>query len=75
MLRGRLSRGFCPRLVRAGRRRRLICALFLDAIFYLLRTGCQWRLLPRDFPAWGTVLPLLPNMEEQRRDLRATRDL
>ena len=27
----------------------------LDAIFYLLRTGCQWRLLPRDFPAWGTV--------------------
>jgi putative transposase len=27
----------------------------LDTIFYLLRTGCQWRLLPRDFPAWGTV--------------------
>ncbi len=27
----------------------------LNAIFYLLRTGCQWRLLPREFPAWGTV--------------------
>src|SRR6188472_426331 len=27
----------------------------LDGIFYLLRTGCQWRLLPHDFPAWGTV--------------------
>ncbi len=27
----------------------------INAIFYLLRTGCQWRLLPRDFPAWGTV--------------------
>ena len=27
----------------------------LDAIFYLLRTGCQWRMLPHDFPAWGTV--------------------
>jgi len=26
-----------------------------NAIFYLLRTGCQWRLLPREFPAWGTV--------------------
>ena len=26
-----------------------------DAIFYLLRTGCQWRLLPREFPVWGTV--------------------
>ena len=27
----------------------------LNAIFYLLRTGCQWRLLPREFPVWGTV--------------------
>ena len=27
----------------------------LDAIFYLLRTGCQWRLLPREYPPWSTV--------------------
>ncbi len=27
----------------------------LNAIFYLLRTGCQWRRLPHDFPPWGTV--------------------
>jgi putative transposase len=27
----------------------------VNPIFYLLRTGCQWRLLPREFPAWGTV--------------------
>src|SRR5262245_42070133 len=27
----------------------------LNAVFYLLRTGCQWRLLPREFPPWGTV--------------------
>jgi putative transposase len=27
----------------------------LDAIFYLLKTGCQWRLLPHDFPRWPTV--------------------
>lgn len=27
----------------------------LDAIFYLLRTGCAWRYLPRDFPPWQTV--------------------
>lgn len=25
------------------------------AILYLLRTGCQWRQLPRDFPKWRTV--------------------
>lgn len=27
----------------------------LDAIFYILRTGRQWRQLPHDFPPWGTV--------------------
>jgi putative transposase len=27
----------------------------LNAIFYLLRPGCQWRLLLREFPVWGTV--------------------
>lgn len=27
----------------------------LDAIFYILRSGCSWRMLPHDFPPWGTV--------------------
>jgi putative transposase len=27
----------------------------VDAILYILRTGCQWRQLPHDFPPWGTV--------------------
>src|SRR5262245_31470815 len=27
----------------------------LDAIFYVLRTGCQWRFLPKDFPPKSTV--------------------
>ena len=27
----------------------------LDAVVYVLKTGCQWRLLPRDFPPWETV--------------------
>src|SRR5215208_899319 len=27
----------------------------LDAIFYILKSGCAWRLLPRDFPPWKTV--------------------
>jgi len=27
----------------------------LDAIFYLLRSGCAWRLLPHDFPPWKTL--------------------
>ena len=27
----------------------------LDAVFYILKSGCLWRLLPRDFPPWETV--------------------
>jgi transposase len=27
----------------------------LNAIRYLARTGCGWRMLPKDFPAWQTV--------------------
>jgi putative transposase len=27
----------------------------LNAVFYLLKSGCQWRLLPREFPPWKTV--------------------
>lgn len=26
-----------------------------DVIFYLLKTGCQWRMLPIDFAPWNTV--------------------
>lgn len=41
----------CP----GGRPRTTNIRAVINAIFYLLRTGCQWRLLPREFPAWGTV--------------------
>src|ERR687894_3163883 len=27
----------------------------LDAIFYVVKSGCPWRLLPHDFPPWSTV--------------------
>jgi putative transposase len=27
----------------------------LNAIFYIVRSGCPWRLLPHDFPPWKTV--------------------
>ena len=27
----------------------------LNGLFYLVRSGCQWRLLPHDFPPWSTV--------------------
>ena len=27
----------------------------IDAIFYVVRSGCSWRLLPHDFPPWRSV--------------------
>ena len=27
----------------------------LDAIVYVVRTGCQWRALPHEYPPWPTV--------------------
>ena len=27
----------------------------LDGIFYVLRGGCAWRMLPHDFPPWQSV--------------------
>jgi len=38
-----------------GRPRQTDTPEVLNAIFYLLRTGCAWRLLPHDFPPWQTV--------------------
>jgi putative transposase len=29
--------------------------LILDGIYYVVRSGCQWRLLPREYPPWQTV--------------------
>jgi putative transposase len=40
---------------KAGRPRTVEQRDLLDAIFYILRSGCPWRMLPHDFPPWGTV--------------------
>jgi putative transposase len=37
-----------------GRPRQADLREIINAIFYVLRTGCAWRLLPHDFPAWQT---------------------
>src|SRR3954449_7254063 len=38
-----------------GRRREADVREVVNAIFYLNRAGCPWRMLPRDFPPWRTV--------------------
>jgi putative transposase len=46
---------FLPAAKPGGRPRRVAPRDLLDAYWYLLRTGCAWRLLPHDFPPWQTV--------------------
>src|SRR5579884_443658 len=38
-----------------GRPRKTPLRDVVDAVFYVLRTGCQWRFLPKDFPPKSTV--------------------
>jgi putative transposase len=38
-----------------GRPRQTQLRAVLDAILYIARTGCQWRMLPKDFPPFTTV--------------------
>jgi putative transposase len=46
---------YLPTLKAEGRPRTHSLRDVLDAIFYVLKSGCQWRLLPHDFPPWSTV--------------------
>src|ERR1700758_5116477 len=44
-----------PAIKRLGRPRATELRNVLDAILYMARTGCQWRMLPKDFPPFTTV--------------------
>src|SRR4051794_25947567 len=55
MRRGRSIEPHLPAALSGGRRRTTNLRAGLNAIFYLLRTGRQWRLRPRAFPARSTV--------------------
>ena len=46
---------FIPPALPGGRPRSTEMREVLDAIFYILRGGCAWRLLPHEFPKWKTV--------------------
>src|SRR6266536_1767867 len=44
-----------PRRSKRGRPREVDLREIMNAIRYLVRTGCGWRMLPNDFPPWETV--------------------
>src|ERR687894_901895 len=44
-----------PAPSKRGRPRTHGSRAILHAVFYVLKSGCPWRLLPRDFPPWKSV--------------------
>ncbi len=40
---------------RFGRKRAVDLRQIINALCYLARSGCQWRMLPKEFPKWQTV--------------------
>jgi len=51
----RLLEPLLPPPARTGRPRRHRVRTIVNAILYMLRSGCAWRLLPADWPPWKTV--------------------
>ena len=44
-----------PKPCATGRPREWPMREILNGIFYVVRAGCPWRLLPNDLPPWGTI--------------------
>lgn len=44
-----------PEAKPGGRPREVNLREVLNGLFYYLRTGCQWRAMPHDFPPWSTI--------------------
>ncbi|HRY48634.1 MAG TPA: transposase [Candidatus Paceibacterota bacterium] len=44
-----------PKAQKKGRPRKHSFRALLTAIFYVVKTGCQWRNVPKDFAPWHTV--------------------
>lgn len=70
---------FIPPERETGAERRTSMRAVVNAALYRLRSGCPWRLLPREFPHWRTVYGYLrqwqsdgtwKQIERARRDVR-----
>ena len=51
----KLIRPLIPAAKKGGRHRSVNIRKVVDAIFYVVRGGIQWAMLPKDFPPMGTV--------------------
>ena len=54
-----------PRARKAGRPEKYPKRAILNAIFYLVRSGCAWRMLPSDLPPWRLVWHYFAHWKKQ----------
>lgn len=50
-----LIKDLVPQARFGGRPRKTCSRKVINAIFYVIRAGCAWRYLPKDYPPWPTV--------------------
>jgi transposase len=55
-----------PKPSATGRPREWPMREIVNGIFYVMRAGCPWRLLPMDLPPWGDDLPLVRHLARRR---------
>lgn len=54
-----------PRARKGGRPEKYPKREILNAIFYLVRSGCPWRMLPHDLPPWRLVWHYFAHWKKQ----------
>jgi putative transposase len=47
----------------------------VNAVFYLIKTGCQWRFLPKEYPPWKTVYSFYKRAKDKGIWEKMMRDL
>ena len=58
-----------------GKSRKYSQRELVNGVFYVIKTGCQWRFLPKDFPHWKTVYSFYKRSKDKGIWEKMMRDL
>lgn len=58
-----------------GKSRKHSQRTLINGVLYVVKTGCQWRFLPKDFPQWKTVYSFYKRAKDRGRWEKVMRDL
>ena len=58
-----------------GKSRKHSQRTLINAVLYVIKTGCQWRFLPKEYPPWKTVYIFYKRAKDQRIWEKMMKDL